>query len=112
MHSTDRSSREAADGCDMELAEPCRHTKRVKREKKDNNGQKEGYGCEARIVKDLALGVPVLQDDSSITDEMHSPDADTTHGNRRGHEQKPVRWLVAGYAGESQVDLPVVCASS
>jgi hypothetical protein len=49
----------------------------------------------------LALGVPVLQDDSSITDEMHSPDADTAHGNCRGHEQKPVRWLVAGHAGES-----------
>lgn len=61
----------------------------IKGSTQDQNGQEQREDGKRNVVRDLVAVGAVTKVDSAVTDEVHAPDADSTHGQRRGQQQVP-----------------------
>lgn len=86
MHTADRASREKASDQDTNVSWFLFDANGIEGGEQYNHRKYERCSGEGHIIQDLDILCPVTEDDGAVTDEVHAPDSDATHGDRGGEE--------------------------
>jgi hypothetical protein len=63
---------------------------RVEGRKQNTYGEDKRDSCERHAVHNLDVTISIPEDDGTVSNEMHAPDSNASHGNCRREQQIPI----------------------